>query len=462
VGDECVNLFRNQPYISLVHIRSRLTVTSISGIRGIIGQDLNAVDYVKIGQAFGELTGGKICAVGRDTRSTGTMAANASIAGLLGAGCVVFDLGIASTPAVFREVRRQSLDGGLIVSASHNPPEWNGVKFVLKGGRGLFEEDLNRLMEFFSSPARSFKAGQIFPVEPQYSSDIVDYVGNNSCAGLNIVLDLGGGAGSLFAPKVFRELGCRAVTVNASAGVFTRDMDPTRDSLEALSDSVRSHGADLGLAYDCDADRVVFMSKDGEKLPADYTILIYLKHLVDHDAIKDVVVSIDTSSAVEEMVEKAGGRVVYSKVGEANVVRRMLEQNINIGGEGSSGGLILSDFNLCRDGLLASALVAKAVHEAGSVKSIVNGLPKYHSIREKIQCSRKDALQVVRILSEEEAAAETIDGVKIRKSDRSWILVRPSNTEDIVRLSVEARTKPKAADLMKRYLRRISLILQET
>ncbi len=367
-----------------------------------------------------------------------------------------------AAPAIFREVRKQELEGGLIVSASHNPPEWNGAKFVLKGGRGIFEDELNRLTTILQTSKEGMRVGQAFLVEPRYPSDIVEYVGQGSCSGLKIALDLGGGAGSLFAPRVFRELGCHVLSINGSPGVFTRDMDPTRDPLAALSDLVKSSRVDLAAAYDCDADRVVFMDSDGLKLPADYTLLLHLKHLADLGAMEDVVASIDTSSAVEQIVEEAGRRVVTSKVGEANVVRRMLEEKIKIGGEGSSGGLILSDFNLCRDGLLASALAAKAVHhQAGGLSSIVKDLPKYYSLREKIPCSRENALRVVKILSEEEPGEkETIDGVKLKKAGRSWILVRPSGTEDIVRISVEARTEAEASDLMRQYLEKIIKILQ--
>lgn len=439
-----------------------MTITSISGIRGIIGHDLNVKDYVEIGRVFGEFIGGKICAVGHDTRSTGAMTSDAAVAGLLGAGCTVFDLGVTSTPAVFREVRRQGLDGGLVVSASHNPPEWNGAKFVVKGGRGPFEEELKRILESRGSPTTSFDRGQVFLVEPRYPSEVVKYVGEGSCTGLKVALDLGGGAGSLFVPWVFRELGCRTVTVNASPGVFTRDLDPTRDRLEALSETVRSHGADLGAAYDCDADRVVFVDGSGSKLPADYTFLIYLKHLADSGAMVDIVASVDTSSAAAEIVEGAGRRVFYSRVGEANVVRRMIEEGVSIGGEGSSGGLIISDFNLCRDGLLASALVAKAAHQSDGLRGIVDSLPRFYSAREKIQCSHEDALKVVKILKEEERGEkETTDGVKITRDDRSWILVRPSGTEDIIRLSVEARSEAAATDLFNRYRDRINRILQE-
>ncbi len=440
-----------------------MTVTSISGIRGVVGSDLTVKDYAKVGWSFGEYIQGGVCAIGRDTRSSGKMMSDAAVSGLLSRGCTVFDLGVTSTPAVFREVLKGDLDGGLSVTASHNPPEWNGMKFVVKGGRGLFEEELNRLLKISSSPAAgSFRFGSAYPVEARYPSDIVTYVGEGCCSGLKVALDLGGGAGALFVPRVFKELGCRVLTVNASPGVFSRGMDPTRDGLKDLSEAVKTNSADIGVAYDCDADRVVFVDEDGEKLPADYALLIYLKSLADSDGMKDVVVSVDTTLAVEDIVREAGNRVVYSKVGEANVVRRMLEESIFIGGEGSSGGLIISDFNLCRDGVLASVLVAKVVKQKGGLKHVIEGLPNYHSLREKIECRREDALQVVKTLADDEAVdVDVTDGVKIRLRDRSWVLVRPSGTEDIVRISVEAETDGEASELMGRYTGKISKILQE-
>ncbi|MEE9585524.1 MAG: hypothetical protein V3W09_01330, partial [Nitrososphaerales archaeon] len=226
--------------------------------------------------------------------------------------------------------------------------------------------------------------------------------------------------------------------------------------------AVKTNSADIGVAYDCDADRVVFVDEDGEKLPADYALLIYLKSLADSDDMKDVVVSVDTTLAIEDIVREAGCKVTYSKVGEANVVQRMLEESISIGGEGSSGGLIISDFNLCRDGVLASALVAKTVKQKGGLKHVIEGLPNYHSLREKIVCRREDALQVVKTLADDEAVdVDVTDGVKIRLRDRSWVLVRPSGTEDIVRISVEAETDGEASELMGRYTGKISKILQE-
>jgi len=441
-----------------------LKIISISGIRGIIGSDLSVNDFIIMGNGFGKYIKGGTCAVGRDTRSTGNTLTEGVISGLMERGCSVTDLGVTSTPAVFREVLKSDLEGGIMITASHNPPEWNGVKFVIRGGRGLFEDELCDLLETFkpSASLTRFEHGYSKLVKPRYPSDIVSYVGKKSCLGLKVVLDLGGGAGCYFVAEIFKELGCEVVTINGSPGVFSREMDPTRDSLEGLSEAVRTCSGDIGVAYDCDADRVVFVDNEGLKLHSDYVLLIYLKYLADSHLMRNVVVSLDTSLGVEDLVEGAGCRVFYSKVGEANVVRRMFEEKILVGGEGSSGGLIVSDFNFCRDGVLASTIVAKMVKQYGSFRKVIEGLPKYFILREKIACLKEDSARIIHILSgEEKGTVDFTDGLKIRSdSERCWILIRPSGTEHILRISVEARTKEKASGLMNYYRDKIIQIIK--
>ena len=441
-----------------------MRITTVSGIRGLVNTDLGANDYAEIGRSFGEYIDGGVCAIGKDTRASGFMASNAAISGLLSSGCTVLDLGVTSTPSVFREVLRENLNGGLVITASHNPPDWNGVKFVVNGGRGLFEEELNQLQKIFSSRTKqSFKTGSVFPAESQYPTDVVSYVGAGSCSKLKVVLDLGGGAGCMFVPNIFRELGCKVLTVNGSPSVFSRGMDPTRDKLTDLSEAVNDSSADIGVAYDCDADRVVFIDNEGTKLRSDYVLLIYLKYLSDSGLLRNIAVNVDTSLAAEDIVEKSGFKVIRSKVGEANVVQRMIEEKISIGCEGSSGGLIISDFNFCRDGVLASALIASAiVKQNESLASIIKSLPQYYCFREKMNCMREEAYHVLKTLSEEEDGnIDSIDGVRIIMNDRSWVLIRPSNTENIIRISVEAKTEKTASTLMNRYKDKISKILKE-
>ncbi len=436
-----------------------MAILSVSGFRGIVNYDLNPVELMNIGRLFGNFIKNGSCAIGRDTRNSGIMVLHAITSGLLEADCEVLDFGIVSTPALFREVARRKLDGGLMITASHNSPEWNGVKFIVKGGRGIFEEELDTLFSLNSTQLSS-KIGVYSEVSSIYLEELVSYIGKDSCSGLKVSLDLGGGAGSLFIPKLFKRIGCKVLTLNDSLGIFSRTIDPIEDKLNDLSESVVANGFDVGFAYDCDADRVAIVDEKGRKLPADFTLMLCLKYLMRKMRLREAVVSVDTSMGLEKMVNDLGGKVYYSKVGEANVVMEMMKRGCKLGGEGSSGGLILSDFVLCRDGALASALVSKMIKQEGALNDLTKDLPYYHQIRKKIPCSKDDAKRILSTLTQELPNVDTTDGIKFKQKD-SWTLIRPSRTEEVLRLSVEAKSKDRAEHIMEDYLKRIRSIMRD-
>ncbi|MGQ9468803.1 MAG: phosphomannomutase [Nitrososphaerales archaeon] len=443
----------------LSFVRVNLTILSISGFRGIVGYDLNPVELLNIGRSFGNFIRNGSCAIGRDTRNSGIMVSHAVMAGLLEANCDILDFGIVSTPALFREVARRNLEGGLMITASHNPPEWNGLKFIVKGGRGIFEDELSSLLSSNLTPLSS-KIGSYSEASSIYSEELISYIGKDSCSGLKVSLDLGGGAGSLFAPKLFKEIGCKVLTLNDSPGIFSRAIDPIEDELKYLSESILANGFDVGFAYDCDADRVAIVDEKGRKLPADFTLMLCLNYLMKNRGLKDAVVSVDTSIGLEKMVNDLGGKVFYAKVGEANVIMEMMKRGCRVGGEGSSGGLILADFVLCRDGVLASALISKMIKQEGQLSDLIKDLPRYHQIRKKIPCNKDDAKRLLSILIQEHPNADTTDGIKFKRED-SWILIRPSGTEEVLRLSVEAKSKDRAEEIMNKYLKRINSITRD-
>ncbi|NWG09454.1 MAG: phosphomannomutase [Nitrososphaerales archaeon] len=439
-------------------MRNRLTILSVSGFRGVVGLDLDLVKIVDISRVFGRFIKEGSCAISRDTRRSGDMVSRTVVSSLLEAGCDVLDLGIASTPALFREVARRNLKGGLMVTASHNPPEWNGLKFVVEGGRGIFEEELTSLLS--SNVTHLMKVGRYSEIFSKYPEDLVSYIGKESCSGVRVALDLGGGVGSLFAPKVFRWLGCRVTTVNDAPGIFSRTIDPTLDSLADLSEQVIVNGCDAGFAYDCDADRVVMVDEKGRKLSVDLVLMLCIEYLMEKRGVRDIVASIDTSMGLEDLVSGMGGRIFYSKVGEANVVREMMERGCKVGGEGSSGGLIIADFVLCRDGTLASSLASMMIRQEGSLSDLIEGLPHYHQIREKIPCGKENVKRVLEALSQDFPDADTTDGIKLKQKD-SWVLIRPSRTEDVLRVSVEATSKDRADGIMRYHLNKIKNLMED-
>ncbi|MGI0025822.1 MAG: phosphomannomutase, partial [Nitrososphaera sp.] len=319
---------------------------SISGVRGIYGEDLNLHEVDRFARLFATMVKSDKCVLARDTRPSGRLISQVAAAGLMSCGIDVYNLGVAPTPAAFRESIRHG--AGMVITASHNPLEWNGLKFVLNG-RGLFEDELEGMLK--ATPKNSGKFGKELDAVSSYVDDIAELTAKDRTARFKVGVDSGGGAACGYAEDLFRKLGHQYFGVNGIAGISTRGPDPTTDSLADLRALVTSNHLDHGFALDLDADRLVVVNKAGEKLNPDATLLLCVARAAEL-GIKSFVVSIDTSVAIEKYVGGRGGKVAYSKVGEANVVRKMLEVQAEAGGEGSSAGFIMPKFNMCRDGLL--------------------------------------------------------------------------------------------------------------
>jgi phosphomannomutase len=429
-----------------------LTVTSTSGIRGIFNFDLLSEGMVEYAENFVGLLEARELLIARDTRATGPIASRAVTSAVLGMGTDVIDYGIISTPAIFRESRRNERPA-VIVTASHNEPEWNGLKFVVNG-RGINQSEMDEVL-------RKGKKRKEVPVPGSsriaegftYNEELVRIVGKGSAQGVKVVLDLNGGAAIEHAPNVLRALGCEVHTIGDSRGLFTRIIDPTVDPLDMLCKTVKGRGADVGFAFDCDGDRLVVVDSDGKKRTGDYMLTLALKEAFQTLNEKDVVVSVDTTQAIDEVVKEAGGRVFRAKVGEANVMERMAENGVRMGGEGSSGGLIDSSFNNCRDSLIAAALIVGALKKKG--KKAYGQVKSYEQARVKMEMPRKKALEAMKRLAKEQPDADTLDGIKLRLSDTTWVLIRVSNTEDVVRVSAEAPNMKEAENIAHSYLGKV-------
>ncbi len=329
---------------------------SISGVRGIYGQDLNLHEVNRFAGLFaGFIKSGK-CVVARDTRPSSTIIAQIVSASLMAAGIEVYNLGIAPTPAAFREARKYG--ASIIVTASHNPLEWNGLKFIIDG-RGLFEHELEEMLTITSN--RLGKFGNEFRNEFQISSnytDVVADVAKGDNATVKVGIDTAGGAACGYAEDLFKKLGHKYYSINGIPGISSRGPDPTTDDLADLRGLVTANKLDYGFGLDLDADRLVVVDSKGEKLNPDATLLLCVARALQI-GLKRFVTSIDTSVAIEKYIYQNNGKVVaYSKVGEANVVSKMLNVNAEAGGEGSSAGFIMPKVNMCRDGLLAAATIS--------------------------------------------------------------------------------------------------------
>jgi phosphomannomutase len=412
---------------------------SISGIRGIFGNDLTLRDILKFCKNFAPLISSKKCVVGCDTRPSSEIVRETAIAALMGQGVDVYNLGIAPTPVVFREARKYG--AGLIITSSHNPLDWNGLKFIING-RGPNEKEFAQILKEKKTFAK--KIGTEILVSLDYVEEAAKIIGKITHRP-KIVVDIGGGAAANTAPKLLRDLGCQVQIINQNSS--TRGPDPTSDSLTDLVSL--SKKADIGFAFDLDGDRLVVV-KDGKKQSPDTTLALGVSKALDL-GYKRFCLSIDTSVSVERYIKDHGGNVVRSKVGEANVIDTMLKKKCQAGGEGSSGGFILPEFNMCRDGILSAGLIAAMTGKI--VDEIIEFVSGYHQLRTKIDIQTELHDKVLdkfeKNLKGRFSQIVTIDGVKTIVDDNTWALVRKSNTEDIVRISVESNDLQKAKKLQK-------------
>jgi len=409
---------------------------SVSGIRGVFGKDLMLRDILKFSKNFSVLINSKKCVIATDTRPTGQMVAETVKAGLMQSGIDVYDLGIAPTPVAFRESRKYG--AGIIVTSSHNPIEWNGLKMIIDG-KGVNEKQLDTVMSEQSPPKSEI--GKEYEIESAYVDDASKIIGKISDIP-KVVVDIGGGAAKGFPSQLLEKVGCDVVTINSELEKSSRGPDPTVDTLEELITNTKNR--DIGFAFDLDGDRLVIVI-NGEKKDPDVTLGMGVVKALELGC-KNFVLSQDTSISVEKYIKQNGGTVFRSKVGEANVTEKMIETKSQVGGEGSSGGFILSDFNYCRDGILTSGLIASIIKK-DKFADVLNFMEKYQIIRDKVGYNSEHHDSILNALhdkmKEKFGSVETLDGLKVIIDEDSWALVRKSNTENAIRVSAESNSLEK-------------------
>ncbi len=413
---------------------------SISGIRGIFGDDLILPDVLRFCRNFAMTIPVKKCVIGNDTRPSNHLMVGAAIAGLLESGINVYNLGTAPTPVVFRESRKYG--AGLVITSSHNPLNWNGIKFIING-RGPNEREFSHILR--EKIQKRIKFGKEYKITSNYVRDAVRIIGKINHSP-KIILDIGGGAASSTAPELLKKLGCQIHVINEKS--FKRGPDPTTDNLIQLVSASRKY--DIGFAFDLDGDRLVVV-RNGKKLSPDTTLALGVSKALEL-GYKKFCLSIDTSISVEKYIKEHGGQVIRSKVGEANVIETMIKQNCQAGGEGSSGGFILPKFNMCRDGILTSGLIASMTGKK-IIDEVIELVSKYYQLRTKINVESvlhdKILLSLKKKLEQKYGKIIDMDGIKIIVDEDTWALVRKSNTEDILRISIESNSLQKAQQIQK-------------
>jgi phosphomannomutase len=424
---------------------------SISGIRGIYGVNFFPKDVLKFCDGFSKLIKNGKCVIGRDTRTTGEMIEKLVSATLLERGIDVHNLSIAPTPVIFRKAKE--IGAGIIITSSHNPLEWNGLKFIIDG-RGITLDELEIVKNGKNDNITSI--GKEFISESNYISDAVNIIGKLNKT-QEVTVDIGGGSGKTIAPKLLREIGCKVETINDELDNCSRGPDPTSDELTDLVSKTKN----LGFAFDLDSDRVIVVI-NGEKKSSDITLGLGVVKAIKL-GIKNFVLSTDSSLAVEKYIIKHGGKVWRSKVGEANVIQMMIENDAEAGGEGSSGGFILKKFNMCRDGLLTSGLIASMINDE-SIQEDIEFFESFSQIRNKIPIKSTLHDKVIsNIVKKIETVykIDQLDGIKISINDNTWSLIRKSNTEDIIRISTESNDSQLLQKIQKEMIKNVEWCYEE-
>ncbi len=439
-----------------------------NGVRGVINQDMSAELALDVGRAIGTFMQGKV-AIATDSRTSADMLRALVSGGMTSAGSSVVDLGMLPTPALQYYVKNSGVKGGVMITASHNPPEFNGIKCVDHDGTEMprrKEEVIERIYgdrEFATPSWRDVGSiTHLDGVGASYANAIRRSVDRFKIAEakLNVVLDCANGAGSVTSPGLLDSLGVRAITLNGNPqGTFPgHPSEPTPDNLKDLVAVVKATGADLGIAHDGDADRTIFVDDQGNYVYGDRSLSVVASHMVQENHGGIVVTPVSTSSCLEEVVKKHNGQVIYTKVGAPIVARRMMEVQAIFGGE-ENGGLIFPEHQYCRDAAMTMAKMLEIIAKKGPLSELLKEVPRYCLDKRKLSCpedKKEWALEQVEAHFADQRTDAT-DGVKIF-FDGGWSLVRPSGTEPIFRIYSEGKdehTAKRCGDECEKVLRQL-------
>ncbi|MEW5747401.1 MAG: phosphoglucosamine mutase [Candidatus Thermoplasmatota archaeon] len=437
-----------------------------NGVRGVVNTEGMDCEFaMRLGLAIGSYMKGPVM-MGTDARTSNDMLRSACSAGLMAAGCEVVDCGIVPTPTLQYAVKRNGVAGGVMITASHNPPEFNGIKCIDPDGTEMARANEERIealyhrMDFRRAEWSSVGRTRAYATAiHEYVDGIVSLVDAKAVrkAKLRVAVDCSNGAASLVTPKLLERLGVSYVTLNADPnGAFPgHNSEPTPENTKDIVDLVRAGGFDLGFVHDGDADRTIFVDDRGRYMYGDRSLALVAHHVCLEREGGLVVTSVGSSMCVEDAVRLAGGSVEYTMVGSPIVARAMMDMGAVFGGE-ENGGLIFPELQYCRDGAMSAAKVLEIVARHGRLSDLLDRIPSYSQYKTKTRCpdSRKQAVMDRLASAAQGDRVDRTDGVKIF-SGKGWVLVRPSGTEPIFRVFSEARTPEEAKELAESYRKRV-------
>ena len=446
-------------------------IISVSGMRGIVGENLSASVATDYGCAFGtfleESYAGKkerfsVC-VGRDSRPSGQKLVSAVAEGLCKVGVDVIDLGVVTTPGVGIMLRELGCAGGVVVTASHNPSQYNGIKLLLGNGVAPPGDSAEQVKKYFFDKhfglVDSSDCGNVTANEQTDATHIAKVlaivdIGAIAAKKFKVVLDSVNGAGGRVTKKMLAELGCEVSAINDEpSGLFAHGPEPTAENLRGLCEIVKTKGAEVGFAQDPDADRLAIVDENGNYIGEEYSLALAAQYIFGKRTGR-ATTNLSTSRMIDDIAERAGGQVIRTAVGEANVAAAMLEHDCIIGGEGN-GGVIDLRVGPVRDSLVGIALVLQLMAETGkTVSQLVGEIGGYYMSKDKFAADKSHAKQILNSAKRTfaDAKLDTTDGCRFDFDD-GWLHLRVSNTEPVMRVIVEAKDRRTAEKYMDAVLK---------
>ncbi len=443
---------------------------SVSGIRGIVGETFDPELINRAAPAFAKLVNYGTVVVGRDSRPTGEALSMNLISSLLLSGCSVVDIGVVPTPTVQLMVEKLNAAGGIVMSASHNPVEWNALKLINSRGTFLNSSEISRLFSLMEKDQKFKKWDKIgtYTKDESASSMHIEKVlaavdvKKIKKKKFHVVLDSVNGAGSEITPVLLEKLGCKVTKINCIPdGIFPRVAEPLPENLTQLSDAVKKNGADIGFAQDPDADRLAIVDEAGRPIGEEYTVTLVADHLLLKEKGR-VVVNLSTTRAVEDIAARHGVKFTRTKVGEINVVDDMRKKGARIGGEGN-GGVISPEIHLGRDSLAGIVYVLEMMAERKeSISQIVKSMPAYFMKKGKVKLKGSVSSEITASIKEKfnDQKLSELDGLRIdfkKGSDfeNSWVHLRSSNTEPVFRIIAESDSQEKTDKIYRLFSKMI-------
>ncbi len=450
-------------------------MTRLFGTNGIRWRPDSEKDHnfpVELGLAIGTYFGkGSTICMGRDTRITGPVISAGVASGILSTGCSIIDVGVVPTPTVQYGVRILGVAGGVMITASHNPPEFNGLKCIDNDGTEMARDKEEEIEKIYYSKefqyARWDEVGK-FKANDEISFAHMDHISSlivpdSGWKKLKVVIDCSNGPAGKFTPKILRDMGCDVHTINAQPdGMFPgRLPEPLEKNLSGLMNAVVNAGADLGIAHDGDADRATFVDEKGNYINGDESLAVFTIDSLATEKGK-VVVPVNTSRKVIDSIVENDGEVELTPIGSPVIARRMKMVNARVGGEGN-GGVIFPENMLCRDGIMTAAKMVEILATSDlKLSEMVENLPDYTIIRSKFTCPDDLKTKVLDDVKKAMSDLEVIDidGVKI-EGENWWVLLRPSGTEPIFRVTAEAKDPEMAQNKLDEFKVLLKKIIEE-